>query len=220
MNDRPKTILWLGSSLGNFKRHEVPPFLSGFHSAMKPGDTMLIGVDSCKDGDKVFHAYNDRDNVTRDFTLNGLKHANRIMGDTVFHPNDWEAVGEYDVENGCHRACVSPLKDVEITGVKIVKGERIKIEESHKYSRVETERLWEESGLVENTVWSTSTADYGRHHSPGLKKADSNALQDCTLSRSLPSSSLPVQRLMQQSRFLIYLRGVNFGPRGMQSRRI
>jgi uncharacterized SAM-dependent methyltransferase len=46
---KPKTILWLGSSLGNFKRHEVPPFLSGFGEALQVGDTMLIGIDSCKD---------------------------------------------------------------------------------------------------------------------------------------------------------------------------
>jgi uncharacterized SAM-dependent methyltransferase len=46
---KPKTILWLGSSLGNFKRHEVPPFLAGFGAALQTGDTMLIGIDSCKD---------------------------------------------------------------------------------------------------------------------------------------------------------------------------
>jgi uncharacterized SAM-dependent methyltransferase len=46
---KPKTILWLGSSLGNFKRHEVPPFLSGFGDALQIDDTMLIGIDSCKD---------------------------------------------------------------------------------------------------------------------------------------------------------------------------
>jgi hypothetical protein len=46
---KPKTILWLGSSLGNFKRHEVPPFLAGFGAVLQTGDTMLIGIDSCKD---------------------------------------------------------------------------------------------------------------------------------------------------------------------------
>lgn len=46
---KPKTILWLGSSLGNFKRHEVPPFLAGFGQVLQTCDTMLIGIDSCKD---------------------------------------------------------------------------------------------------------------------------------------------------------------------------
>ncbi|KAF1955820.1 hypothetical protein CC80DRAFT_492772 [Byssothecium circinans] len=163
MSARPKTILWLGSSLGNFKRHEVPPFLSGFRAAIKPGDTMLIGIDACKNSDKVFHAYNDREKVTREFTLNGLKHANRLLGETVFNLDDWDTIGEYDVENGCHRAFVSPLKDVEIDGVRIAKGERLRIEESYKYSRKETERLWDEAGLVENSVWCNKTADYALH---------------------------------------------------------
>lgn len=48
---KPKTILWLGSSLGNFKRHEVPPFLAGFGEVLQTGDTMLIGIDSCKDAE-------------------------------------------------------------------------------------------------------------------------------------------------------------------------
>lgn len=48
---KPKTILWLGSSLGNFKRHEVPPFLTGFGQVLQTGDTMLIGIDSCKDAE-------------------------------------------------------------------------------------------------------------------------------------------------------------------------
>lgn len=53
---KPKTILWLGSSLGNFKRHEVPPFLAGFGRVLQTGDTMLIGIDSCKDPE-VFYPF-------------------------------------------------------------------------------------------------------------------------------------------------------------------
>ena len=158
---KPKTILWLGSSLGNFKRHEVPPFLAGFRDALEPGNTMLIGIDSCKDPKRVFHAYNDKDDVTHDFTLNGLKHANKIMGKTIFNPDDWEAIGEYDEVAGRHHAFVSPLKDVVADGVSVPKGERIRIEESYKYSREEIQRLWDGAGLVENTVWSNSKGDYG-----------------------------------------------------------
>jgi uncharacterized SAM-dependent methyltransferase len=122
---------------------------------------MLIGVDACKDPERVFHAYNDRDGVTREFTLNGLKHANRIMGGTVFDPEKWEAVGQYNETVGGHQAFVSPLVDVEIDGVQISKGERIRIEESYKYSIEETEHLWAEAGLVENTVFSNSKGNYG-----------------------------------------------------------
>ncbi|KAF2690520.1 hypothetical protein K458DRAFT_413301 [Lentithecium fluviatile CBS 122367] len=163
IKDRPKTILWLGSSLGNIKRHEVAPFLAGFCDAISTGDTMLIGIDSCKESDRVFHAYNDHEGVTREFTLNGLKHANRIMGDTVFDPENWDAVGRYNDNLGGHQAFVAPLRDVDVDGVQIPKGERIRIEESYKYSTEEIEHLWAEAGLIGNTVFSNSKGNYGLH---------------------------------------------------------
>lgn len=162
IRDKPKTILWLGSSLGNFKRHELPPFLAGYRDALRPGDNMLIGIDSCKDPDRVYHAYNDKEGVTHRFILNGLKNANRILGSKAgFDLSDWEVIGEYDVAAGRHHAFVSPIKDVTVDEVFIKKGERVRIEESYKYSRDEISHLWEESGLAANTVWANAKGDYG-----------------------------------------------------------
>lgn len=158
---KPKLILWLGSSLGNFKRAEVAPFLTGFREAIQPGDTMLIGIDSCKQSDRVYHAYNDKEGVTHEFTLNGLKHANRIMDEAVFNLEDWEAIGEYDVKNGRHHAFVSPIKDVVVDGVPISRGERVRIEESYKFSRQEISDLWEGAKLAENSVFPNARGDYG-----------------------------------------------------------
>ncbi|KAF1993588.1 hypothetical protein P154DRAFT_449788 [Amniculicola lignicola CBS 123094] len=160
---RPKTILWLGSSIGNFRRQEAAPFLAGFREAIQPGDTMLIAIDSCKEPKRVFHAYNDKEDVTHQFVMNGLKHANEIMGKEVFHIEDWEVIGEYDEVAGRHHAFVSPLKDTVIDNVTIRRGERIRIEESYKYSRDEIIHLWENAGLMENTVWHNAKGDYGLH---------------------------------------------------------
>ncbi|KAL6161304.1 hypothetical protein ACJBU6_00424 [Exserohilum turcicum] len=160
---KPKTILWLGSSLGNFKRHEVPPFLAGFGRVLQTGDTMLIGIDSCKDPERVFHAYNDRNGVTHKFILNGLKHANALMGDRTFNMDDWEIIGEYDVKAGRHHAFVAPRKDVVVDGVTVKQGERIRIEESYKYSHKEAKKLWELARLSESAVWANSMGDYGLH---------------------------------------------------------
>ncbi|KAJ4323572.1 hypothetical protein N0V94_001765 [Neodidymelliopsis sp. IMI 364377] len=163
VKDKPKTILWLGSSLGNFKRHEAAPFLAGFSHAIKTGDTMLIGIDSCKDPSRVYHAYNDSQNVTHRFILNGLKHANKLMEKETFKLEDWEVIGEFDEKAGRHHAFVAPLKDVIVEGITISKGERVRIEESYKYSRKEILKLWEGAGLAENTVWPNSKGDYGLH---------------------------------------------------------
>jgi hypothetical protein len=111
----------------------------------------------------VYHAYNDRDGVTHAFTLNGLKHANALMGENTFNMEDWEAIGEYDSKEGRHHAFVVPRKDVVIDGVPITKGERVRIEESYKYSREEAKELWESAKLAENVIWATSKGDYGQY---------------------------------------------------------
>jgi L-histidine Nalpha-methyltransferase / hercynylcysteine S-oxide synthase len=164
MAAKPKTVLWLGSSIGNFKRHEAGPFLSSFAQTFQPGDMMLIGIDACNDPKKIFHAYNDSEGLTHKFILNGLVHANRLDTKVKFNLEDWEVIGEYmyDSRGGRHHALVSPTRDVVVDGVEVMKGERIRIEESYKYSPLETQRLWEKTGFVESTKWSNRSEDYGK----------------------------------------------------------
>ena len=128
---------------------------------MQTGDAVLVGIDSCKNPERVYHAYNDRDNITHNFIMNGLKHANELLKENAFNIEDWEVIGEYDEEAGRHHAFVSPRQDVVVDGVHIAQGERIRIEESYKYSRDEILQLWEGSQLAENTVWSNLKGDYG-----------------------------------------------------------
>jgi L-histidine Nalpha-methyltransferase / hercynylcysteine S-oxide synthase len=59
--DKRKTILSLGSSIGNFTRQEAARFVRQIFSALGPEDRALIGVDACRDPDRVYHAYNDVD---------------------------------------------------------------------------------------------------------------------------------------------------------------
>ncbi|KAB2579379.1 Ergothioneine biosynthesis protein 1 [Lasiodiplodia theobromae] len=160
---RPKTVLWLGSSVGNFKRHEAGPFLHSITHSLQTGDKLLVGIDACKDSERVYHAYNDRHNVTHEFILNGLKNANRILGSEQFKPGEWEVIGEYDAQNGRHHAFVSPLKDVTVDGIRIRSGERLRIEESYKYSAEETRQLWETGQVAEGCKWTNKTGDYGLH---------------------------------------------------------
>ena len=144
---KPKCILWMGSSIGNVNRTEAADFLRGFSSILGPQDTLLIGVDACQDPNKVFQAYNDKQGKTHDFILNGLAHANKLMGKEVFCKNEWKVIGEYDVEAGCHRAFVSPIRDVVVGNVVIKAGQRIQIEESYKYSLLQSTDLWHDAGL-------------------------------------------------------------------------
>ena len=103
--------------------------------------------------------------MTHKFILNGLTHANALMGDRTFNMDDWEIIGEYDVKAGRHHAFVAPRKDVVVDGVTVKQGERIRIEESYKYSHKEAKKLWELARLSESAVWANSMGDYGQYES-------------------------------------------------------
>ncbi|ROW14517.1 hypothetical protein VPNG_03158 [Cytospora leucostoma] len=161
---RSKCVLTLGSSIGNFKRDEAPGFLRCFSEVLSPSDTMLVGLDLCKEPDKIYHAYNDREGVTHEFILNGLVHANRILGEEAFKLRDWRVLGEYvyDDAGGRHQAFYSPVRDVVVLGETIKANERIQVEQSLKYSQVAATKLWNMAGMTTVDQWSLGQ-EYGLH---------------------------------------------------------
>ncbi|KID75611.1 Ergothioneine biosynthesis protein 1 [Metarhizium brunneum] len=162
--DRPKCILHLGSSIGNFHRNEAAEFLQSYADILKPQDSMVVGLDSCGNPDRIYHAYNDSKGITHEFILNGLINANRIYGQEIFHLPDWKVIGEYvyDDEGGRHQAFLSPLQEVNVLGSIIKPNERIQIEQSLKYSKIGAENLWKHAGLREIGIW-TRGDEYGLH---------------------------------------------------------
>ena len=158
---KPRIVVFLGSSLGNFTRTEASTFLKGFAEVLvNEKDAMLIGLDACQNKERVYHGYNDSEGKTREFYLNGLTHANMLIGHEEFKEGLWNAVGEYDEIEGRHQAFYVPAEDVVIDGVQIKAGEKIRFEESYKYSRSQSAKLWHASGLVTQTVFQNSRGDY------------------------------------------------------------
>ncbi|KAL5920168.1 Ergothioneine biosynthesis protein 1 [Pyricularia oryzae] len=165
---RQKCVMSLGSSIGNFRRDEASDFLRGFSEVLRPGDSMIIGVDACSDPAKSrIQRQVPEDNskgITHQFVLNGLVHANRILEQQVFKLDDWQVIGEYvyDAEGGRHQAWYSPVRDTWALGQHIPAGERVFVERSVKYSKSETRKLWEAAGMVEAGKWSVGE-EYGVH---------------------------------------------------------
>ncbi len=157
---RPKWILSLGSSLGNFGRVEAAAFLRGFANTLGSNDCILIGLDACQDQGKIFSAYNDRDGKTHEFVLNGLAHANRLLTKDVFRLEDWKVIGEYDESAGRHQAFYSPTKNLVIDGVYVEIGEKIRVEESYKWSSKQSSKLWQTAGLEQRASFGNGIDDY------------------------------------------------------------
>lgn len=132
---------------------------------------MLVSLDACQDKVKVHRAYNDEGGKTHEFVLNGLLHANRLLDKDIFKLKDWKVIGEYDEASGRHQAFCSPVRDLVIDGAYTEVGERIRVEESYKYSSVQSDELWDQAGVVQQTCFSNSSKDYRKRLVPRLREA-------------------------------------------------
>ncbi|KAJ5587123.1 Aldehyde/histidinol dehydrogenase [Penicillium hispanicum] len=160
---RPTVVLSMGSSIGNFDRPAAADFLAGFSQVLNPSDFLLIGLDACKDPDRVYKAYNDSEGITHKFYENGLSHANAVLGFEAFKPNEWEILTGYDAQKGRHQACYSPKVDVVINDIAIKKGEKLVFEEAFKYGRDERDELCRNAGLISQVEFGNSTDTYHVH---------------------------------------------------------
>jgi L-histidine Nalpha-methyltransferase / hercynylcysteine S-oxide synthase len=155
-------MLSLGSSIGNFSRPQAVSFLNQFARELKPQDMIIVGIDSCQDAPKVYQAYNDSKGVTQDFYRNGLTHANRLLGYEGFRQSEWEVLGSYNKAEYCHEACYSPKCDVDIKGIRVPKGTKVKFEVANKYPERELTRLWQASGLIHQAAYGNEDGYYSK----------------------------------------------------------
>ena len=158
----PKTVMSLGSSIGNFSRQDAAEFLKNCAEAAGSNGAVLLGIDGCADSEKVYKAYNDSLGVTHRFTLNGLEHANALLGKAEFRMKEWQAIGRYNAKKRCHQAFVAPTRDASVLGQDIKAGEEIRIEESYKYSDDEISSLWQQANVHSVQRWGNQKGDYGK----------------------------------------------------------
>ncbi|KAJ3026765.1 UNVERIFIED_CONTAM: hypothetical protein HDU68_005111 [Siphonaria sp. JEL0065] len=173
---RPKgstrTILWLGSSIGNYTRKEAAEFLKNVTTlVMESGDTFLCGIDGRNAADIVKLAYDDPKGITRDFIMNGLKNTEHILGypeNALFKQDFFEYVSLYNDVLGRHEAYYRSLEaqvlEITLGGQKheicLEMGELINVEYSTKYNSAEIQALVNEAGLYWASQWTDKLNRY------------------------------------------------------------
>ncbi|KAH9821439.1 Histidine-specific methyltransferase, SAM-dependent [Teratosphaeria destructans] len=175
---KPRVVLSLGSTIGSFTRAEAAHFwtkwsvvLEGPRDSPTEGDSVdemrdaqvIIGLDACKDQERVWRAYNDIDGANERFILNVLDHTNSQLGYKAFDRRHWTVVGEWDAEQGRHTQHLVPCNDVEFEGTRLEKGEKIFVVHSHKYDAAQRSTLWDAARLKEDRSYMTEDGNYGLH---------------------------------------------------------
>jgi len=161
---KPKIVLSLGSTIGSFGRPEAADFLARLAECVQGEDTgsVLLAVDGCKDGEKVWRAYNDAEGMNERFIANALKHANRLLKYEAFREEDWTVKGEWHSDSGSHDWYYIPLKEVVVEGTKFLKGERVCAVKSYKYNGIDRSKLYRAAGVEEVLAWTLHEKDYGK----------------------------------------------------------
>jgi uncharacterized SAM-dependent methyltransferase len=114
----------------------------------------------------------------------------------AFKLSDWKVIGEYvfDEAGGRHQAFYTPIRDTVVMDVLIPSHERIKVEQSLKYSPTEAERLWNLAGLTEVDQWKHRN-EYGKHGSMWTRlSSPSNSSLNHEPKSGEPSCPFPFQQ--------------------------
>ncbi|KAF8977438.1 hypothetical protein BGZ46_007391 [Entomortierella lignicola] len=173
--DVPKTLLWLGSSIGNLTRQEAKDFISSYRKTLNVGDNWIIGVDRRNDAQEITIAYNDPKGVTREFIMNGLDHINVILGQNFIDREKFRYFAQYNVELGRHEAYYQVVEshelvykdhsseDAEEVHIKLEKDELINVEYSYKWSLEESTQLFEQTEMTKLGQYTSASNRYDLH---------------------------------------------------------
>lgn len=150
---RHQVALFLGSNLGNFTDDEALRFLKRVRVHLRPGDSLLLGLDLRKDPHTVLAAYDDPEGVTAAFNLNLLRRLNRELG-MDFDLDAFRHYATYCPLQGVARSfLVSQRRQVVHSAVldqrfHFEPGEIIHTEQSQKYGRAGTTAMAAQAGFA------------------------------------------------------------------------
>lgn len=165
-DDAPRLGFFPGSTIGNFEHDAAAGFLADAGDLLGEGSDLLIGVDLKKDIDVLLAAYDDAQGVTADFTLNLVHRMNRELGGNL-DIGAFEHMAVYNEKLGRIEIYIVSRRDqeIEIAGRRfsLAEGERIHVENSHKFSVPQFQDLARAAGWRPERVW-TDERDYFSLH--------------------------------------------------------
>lgn len=152
-NHSTNVVLFLGSTIGNFRPQARKRFLANLRKSVNTGDLALIGFDLVKDVDVMTRAYNDCQGVTARFNKNILVRINRELGGD-FDPEDFRYFSTWDARS-CGMHSYLDSRRTQKVRVKALdetfafeSGETIHTESSYKFTLPQVRKLALDSGFV------------------------------------------------------------------------
>jgi L-histidine Nalpha-methyltransferase len=151
-------VLFLGSTIGNFDGTAGVEFLSRLRAVLREGDSLLLGTDLRKPIATLIAAYDDPLGVTAAFNRNLLARINREL-DADFDIEQYEHLVIFDDLNQNIEMHLRARHDQTVTIAKaglsfrILRGETIWTETSHKYSQSELYGIARRTGFRWQGQW-------------------------------------------------------------------
>ncbi|MGC2638256.1 MAG: L-histidine N(alpha)-methyltransferase [Acidobacteriaceae bacterium] len=161
-----RLVLYIGSSIGNFKPERAAALLRNLRRQLEPGDRLLLGVDHAKDRGTLLRAYNDAAGVTAEFNRNALVRINREL-EGAFRPrlfrhraiwNERESRIEMHLESLIAQAVAIRALDL---AVDFRRGESIHTENCYKFTPDAVARLFASCGFAPRRSWTDAKRWYG-----------------------------------------------------------
>jgi L-histidine Nalpha-methyltransferase len=147
-----------GSTLGQYPAATVIRFLENVRRSLSGSvpPVFVIGIDQCRDPERVLPAYNDRDGVSAAFTLNMLLHINRLTG-SDFDPRSFRHKALWNAREERIEIYLESRveQSVHIGGsiVRFAAGETIQTGLSYKYGKERFLSLAAEAGWRSAGFW-------------------------------------------------------------------
>lgn len=172
-----RLFLSLGSVLCNDPWAEALSHLRYWAEALRPGDLLLVGMDAHllpKDEDKIWKAYHSRDDLYRQFFLNGFTQVNKAIGEEWFQEEDWEFMAQLEQQPTTrHRFFFRAKKDVTIHKLNrtLKAGEELDWFDSHKYGEESVRLMCHKAGLSVINVMQAPGSEFSKYPLQSLSAA-------------------------------------------------